>query len=662
MKNKLNIYILILFTAFVLTACNFVKVESIAIIGPSSLYMNETYKFEVEANPSGASTKVRWSSSDEELASVDEDGNVTAHFAGIVFITAISKVNSSIRDTIALEIIDPLNLVTIYKTKVLLIDKDNNYLELLNCPSTIVNEDTKYIKKLNDEIIEVSIDELYIGMENIYVSVDKETNNITKILIDGEKGFSNIRVAVRKFISDIANDQQIYHDSITFTALDGLIVQTFDATIIRTIPIDAIVDVGYENEKIVVKVNNTLLFETDKRIIFRSVNDEENFMLTSIIRNSLRMYHGNFEVSIVNGRLLLINDVNLEKYLYKVVPSEMPSSYHAEALKAQAIAARTYAYMDILRRTYEHLGYTVDDSIKSQVYNNQNPNHNTTAAVDATKGMIMMHDGVPISAFYYSTSSGLTSSAHEVWIEDRVTEPIPYLLGQNLTRDGQGNPIPYNYQDENSMLNFFKLINMYTPDSTVGHHRWRVSFTKTQLTNTINKNLEISYRNYPKSILTQTANGWESKPIPSSIGQVNNIYVNERGTSGVVVSIVIETTTGNYMVINQYNIRFTIRPQDAGSDVIRQFANGSQTNYTGSAKNDSILLSGFFAIAIENGNIVFYGGGNGHGVGMSQNGANQLGKEGKTYEQILTTYYSSIDLVDISYSYKNLEDYIEYFR
>jgi SpoIID/LytB domain protein len=349
----------------------------------------------------------------------------------------------------------------------------------------------------------------------------------------------------------------------------------------------------------------------------------------------------------VNGRLLVVNDIDIEQYLYKVIPSEMPSSYNSEALKAQAIAARTYAYRDIYNRTYEKSGYTVDDSTMSQVYNNINEQLTTNAAVNATKGLVMMYHGELVSAFYYSTSSGLTASAHEVWIDDgfHYPAPIPYLIGRNLSKDTSGNVPQFDYRDEASMLTFFKNTSYTAPDSNISaYYRWHVTFTKAQLALTFQKNLKLMYASTPNLILTQTSAGWASLPIPADIGTVNNIYVAERGESGVVISLIADTSSGTYKIINQYNIRFTIRPKDAG------------------VNNNSILFSGFFAIEQIGDSYTFYGGGNGHGVGMSQNGANSLGKSGYGYQQILTTYYSDIDLTNITYDYQYISDFKQYFQ
>ena len=85
------------------------------------------------------------------------------------------------------------------------------------------------------------------------------------------------------------------------------------------------------------------------------------------------------------------------------MPSEMPSFYPLEALKAQAVCARTYAWKQIKEKKLEAYGADVDDSVNYQVYNNIGREKNTTQAVKETKGRILSQHGEPIEAYYFST-------------------------------------------------------------------------------------------------------------------------------------------------------------------------------------------------------------------------------------------------------------------
>lgn len=152
-----------------------------------------------------------------------------------------------------------------------------------------------------------------------------------------------------------------------------------------------------------------------------SLSSTQMIAVTNIKRNIKNsrypFYRGNFEIrqSKNQGKLNLINEILIEDYLLQVVPSEMPKSFGLEALKVQAIAARTYAAKDILRKRYRSLGFHILDSTQSQVYNNLDENEVANQAVKSTKSLILVHENKPIDAKYYSTSSGFNSSAHNVW-------------------------------------------------------------------------------------------------------------------------------------------------------------------------------------------------------------------------------------------------------
>ena len=636
--------------------------KRLEIYGPTEIGLREQLTLKAEEG-----YKVVWLSSNETIIKVDLNGNLTALDFGTATITAYDVSNRDISGSITITVVPPKkgidNSYSYQRTKILSINEARYQMELLDVDTVNYTVDTEVLKLVNGETKPITIQDLYIGMDNVYVEVGEDTKTISRILVDGEPKFSNIRVAIRKTIDDIANVSTLYHDRVTFTLSGNTVLKTFDNSSYTELSNGSRITITINSSGFMqVRLNNYTIITTNKRIIF-SANDNQETSFTSITRASrVPTYADNLEVSVVNGKLLVVNDIDLEKYLTKVVPSEMPSSWNLEALKAQAVAARTYAYMDILNKANDQYGYTVDDSTKSQVYNNTNPQASTNQAILETKGKIMMNGEEAIQAYYYSSSSGLTASAHEVWIKDGVTEPVPYLIGQNLTKDSSNNPLQFDYQSEASMLQFFKTIKMYTPDLNSTYHRWKVTMTYEQLTTTINTNIKVTYASTPQLVLTKEGENYVSKALPESIGNVNDIYVSERGTSGVVVSIDIVTTTGTYRIVNQYNIRFTIRPKDAGSTVRRYYAKYTDSDYVGNATGDSILLSGFFAIEKVAGELTFYGGGNGHGVGMSQYGANGLANEGYNFIYILNTYYSQIDLVDITNNYVPLGNFRDYFK
>src|SRR5512146_1579480 len=120
---------------------------------------------------------------------------------------------------------------------------------------------------------------------------------------------------------------------------------------------------------------------------------------------------------------LVINQVDLEEYVKGVVPAEVNSTWHPEMLKAQAVAARTYAlYQQMLSVTRE---YDVAATVQDQVYRGKNGvDAAVLRAVDDTKGLVLTYQNAPIYAAFSSTAAGLTEDAMNVWSKD-----YPYLKG-----------------------------------------------------------------------------------------------------------------------------------------------------------------------------------------------------------------------------------------
>jgi stage II sporulation protein D len=132
-------------------------------------------------------------------------------------------------------------------------------------------------------------------------------------------------------------------------------------------------------------------------------------------------YRGTFTVTSDGSKLTLVNIVPLEQYLYAVVPSEMPKTWLPEALKAQAVAARSYALA--VRKTAGL--FDVYSDTRSQVYGGVSAEAPaTSAAVDATGGKVLNYDGRIALTYFCSTSGGRTAAIGDVW----KSAPVPYLV------------------------------------------------------------------------------------------------------------------------------------------------------------------------------------------------------------------------------------------
>ncbi len=123
-------------------------------------------------------------------------------------------------------------------------------------------------------------------------------------------------------------------------------------------------------------------------------------------------YRGNFVINNWANSLTLINDVMLEDYLKGVVPSEMPSKWNTEALKAQAIAARSYAVATTAAGKHASKGYDLVDTTADQVYGGASAEkYTTTQAVDDTKGIVLVQNQKVLPTYYHASSGGQT----KVW-------------------------------------------------------------------------------------------------------------------------------------------------------------------------------------------------------------------------------------------------------
>jgi len=161
-------------------------------------------------------------------------------------------------------------------------------------------------------------------------------------------------------------------------------------------------------------------------------------------------FRGMVEIHNSMGSLLVINVVKIEDYLLSVVPSEISPSWPQEAIKAQAVAARTYAYYHILKKINKL--YDLDATTASQVYKGMKVEAEpTTKGVRDTEGEIMIYQNQPIVAFFHSTCGGKTTDNDSVW----KGEKIPYLEGRVCRYCSES---PYYRWDENMSMTDMRMI------------------------------------------------------------------------------------------------------------------------------------------------------------------------------------------------------------
>lgn len=515
---------------------------------------------------------------------------------------------------------------------------------------------TKVYQLVNGTISQISFDNLCLGMQNVYYYFNQSTGLIDYMLINGEIHNDIIKVFINRTTS-ISGDNNRYHESIELISASKISIGLASTTEKVDVNANTMVSVMISNGKIIVNVNQEQLFETDQMILINPTSSK--IKVNSISRSQGKPeYYGRFEIQIINNRLQLVNNVNLEDYLKTVVPSEMPSRWNLEALKAQAIGARTYALADVFKTANFDVGYHVDDSVMSQVYNNTLEQASTNRAILETKGVVMKNNGNFISAVFFSTSSSATGLPGDAWFDGINPKPDqegPYYSAV-YAKDFNGNNIIFDINSEASMLAFYKLIHFDTFEKNSSFHRWRYSPKKTEVIKQLQTTLKERFSAAPSQVLTYVNGEYISLMIPDNIGNFVSIEVTKRGAGGLITSIDIITSTHRFRVYKEYNIRLLFR------NITFQTANASQTTYNGTRSNFNFLPSAYFAIEIIDDTVHFYGGGFGHGTGMSQYGANEMASRGYTYQDILTFYYQNIDFVSWLKEKEPLIDLIDCFN
>ena len=356
----------------------------------------------------------------------------------------------------------------------------------------------------------------------------------------------------------------------------------------------------FENIRVMItnKKDNSIFFNIEDYEQVRKDMEEAGYRGKLIFQRAIDEANG----------FVVINELPLEEYLYGVVPSEMPSSYPMEALKAQAICARTYAVMHMMNPAYPDYKAHVNDTTSFQVYHNIDEQETTNRAVNETSGMLLFQeDGENLAeTFYYSTSCGQTCEAStNIEFKEYITKS-------------------------------------YSSDVESGEswYRWTCSVKDIDEKEML-KRIQARYKVNSSKILTMNGkDSFESQPV-NELGSIKELFVSKRGEGGVCEELIITTDKNTYKIVGEYNIRYVLNDPEAL--ILKQ--DGSNTTMK------TLLPSAFISLeAVKSkGVVVGYqviGGGYGHGVGMSQNGAKGMANLGYSAEEILSYFFPGTQILE----------------
>ena len=371
------------------------------------------------------------------------------------------------------------------------------------------------------------------------------------------------------------------------------------------------------------------------------VEPEKNseLMLSSVHRSQgTPSYPGRLELTAQGNQVAVINVVDIEKYLTRVVPSEMPASYGVEAAKVQAICARTYAWQKLASGQCPEYGAHVDDSTNYQVYNAIAEQEVSTQGVEATAGLILTNQGKIITPYYFSTSCGYTAD-NQIWGGN--TADYPYLTAKAVSVTQES----LNLTDETTFQAF--ILNKEYPAYEIGFpwYRWEYSIDMASLETVIKERLPSLIANRPHNTWTVHEDGTMSETSNAEIGKLVSVEIVSRYTGGIAAQLKITGTQQTILIQQESSIRAILgSPNQIYTNQSESGSGKSEGNYLPSAFvclipiMDAETLTGYRIC----------GGGNGHGIGMSQNGVYAMTMQGKNWQEILTYFYPSIELKNIS--------------
>ncbi len=332
------------------------------------------------------------------------------------------------------------------------------------------------------------------------------------------------------------------------------------------------------------QVNNTIILEQIQYAGGFAWGGEED-----------REYRGIIEIAVhKEGGLNIVNVINIEEYLYSVLPSEMISSWPMEALKAQAVIARGEAwYKKDYTKPHKAFGYDVCDSQHCQVYSGvKSEGKRAREAVEETKGELPLYRGKIAHTLYSSNCGGHTQSCSELkgWGDE------PYLKG--ISDSEQAGAPQTNMEIEEWLKHSPQVFCNIPKYCYPPEFRWARVFTRKDLEESINRIDEI--------------------------GQLKAIIPQKRSKSGHINEIEIKGTKKNLVVDKENVIR-----QIFGLGFLRSTLFLVETKMEKNGTPESFT---------------FYGGGWGHGVGMCQTGAAGMAEKGYNYQDIMKQYYTDISI------------------
>ena len=481
-----------------------------------------------------------------------------------------------------------LNSIAVFAT-------ESNYVDIgLSFNNPIYNNGQIYLKQPylleGDNEFNLYSDKVSYILENSFrVQIgDDYTNSI-----DFSKEFKNALSIDSSIDSGFGNGYRIYSKSFSSLSKANNYKDTYESKYglnLKVVEINNKVFLDDGMIKVVIE-NDSIILKTD----------ETTFNYKG------RNYRGNIKFSVFNSNVSIINNIEIDDYLYGVLPREMSTSWHIEALKAQAIVARSYLIKNL--GMYDKYGFDICNTSSCQVYDGYDYEGSVSnRAVDETSGKVVTYNNSIINAYYHSSSGGFTASSENVWVT-----ALPYLKG------------------------VYDKYSIGAPNTN-----WTLSYTEKQLIDILKDN------------------GY-------NVNSIKDMYIDEISEDGRVQKLVIVTDYEKIILIkenarkvfgyydlksifytistgNKYSIQSATNIEAKSVTGLNVISNSGQTVLNPN-QNHTILGANYsLEISSDDELFAFNGRGWGHGIGLSQWGAKAMAEQGFKCDEIIKFYYFGVEI------------------
>jgi len=423
---------------------------------------------------------------------------------------------------------------------------------------------------------------------------------------------------------------KLIHKTVVITAADGLncSVGAGEMAVAKTAP-GATVSISAKANALHISGVSVPTLKSGESVMLHSLGSSQ-LVVESLKRahgagSPAPHYIGSIEVKPAGDAIRIILITDLENYVKGVLQSEIPASYHIEAIKAQAVAARTYALRPRIDHTKD-FSNVCDSFLCCQYFAGvQTISAQHLEAISGTAGQILTYEGKPILALF-SSNAGSCTEDYQNCFSDPVTgafppPPLPYLKSESEREFAE------NQQSitESELRAIWNNQAFESADSWSPHFRWHVVMAASSLEAHMHHEIEVLKAD-------STMAPFIVPPPSGQFGHIKSFKVTKRGKSGSAIELEIDTSTGTWKIKKELVIRSIFKNSELN------LARLKSAKIFFDFKHDAIGLLSLVTV---------HGLGWGHGVGMQQTGAQGWAKKGKTYKEILAHYFQSSDISKI---------------